>query len=254
MRKKKKLKKGVRKFFGFFVLLGIIYLGFEAFNYYYTLNQDITLVYESKGFYYASDLGINVIKSDFDYDEDGIDDYTDILMGAKQYAEYNPKYLSKYYDGGYPPVEEEGVCTDLIWFALQNAGYFLKDMISHDIKLDAEKETNRYDIDIRDDNIDFRRVDNQETFLDTYVESLTTNIYELEEFMPGDIVTFDYGDHIAMISDKRNEEGIPYLIQNRSEEQEEKEEDRILKTDMTITGHYRFTYNEELERFLKKVS
>lgn len=254
MRKKKKLKKGPKKFFGFLVFLGFVYLGCEFGYYYYVMNQDIKLVYESKGFYYASDLGINVIKTDFDYDQDGIDDYTDILDGAKEYASFNPKYVSKYYDEGYPPVEEEGVCTDLIWYSLMKAGYFFKDMISYDIKMDQEKETGRYDIDIRDDNIDFRRVDNQETFLDTYVESLTTNIYELEEFMPGDIVTFDYGDHIAMISDKRNEEGIPYLIQNRSEEQEEKEEDRILKTDMTITGHYRFTYNDELERFLKKLS
>ena len=59
---------------------------------------------------------------------------------------------------------------------------------------------------------------------------------------------------LILLLSLRNENGIPYLIQNRSEEQEEKEEDRIEKTDMSITGHYRFTYNRELKRLIKKIS
>ena len=37
-------------------------------------------------------------------------------------------------------------------------------------------------------------------------------------------MVFDGTEHIAMISDKRNKNAIPYLIQNSDEEQEEKEE------------------------------
>ena len=39
----------------------------------------------------------------------------------------------KYYSGGYPP-DSEGVCTDVIWRALKNAGYSLKDMVDADMQ------------------------------------------------------------------------------------------------------------------------
>ena len=75
----------------------------------------------------------NVIKSDIDYDSDGLDDYTDILNGAKDFINEKPKYKSKYYDGGYP-TDEYRVCTDIIWYALKNAGYDFKTLIDEDIK------------------------------------------------------------------------------------------------------------------------
>ena len=58
--------------------------------------------------YYAKDFGIEVLKSKNDEDGDGIDDYTDILEGAKLEAERKPRYKSEYYVGGYPP-DDEGV-------------------------------------------------------------------------------------------------------------------------------------------------
>ena len=72
-----------------------------------------------------------VIKSDIDYDSDGLDDYTDILNGAKEFISTKPKYKSKYYDGGYP-TDEYRVCTDIIWYALKNAGYDFKTLIDED--------------------------------------------------------------------------------------------------------------------------
>ena len=75
----------------------------------------------------------DVIKSDIDYDSDGLDDYTDILNGAKDFISKKPKYKSKYYDGGYP-TDEYRVCTDIIWYALKNAGYDFKTLIDEDIK------------------------------------------------------------------------------------------------------------------------
>ena len=56
-----------------------------------------------------------------------------------------------------------------------------------------------------------------------------------------------------MISDKRNKNGIPYLIQNSDEEQTEKEEDVLEETPMKITGHYRFTFNRDIKRLMNKV-
>ena len=56
-----------------------------------------------------------------------------------------------------------------------------------------------------------------------------------------------------VISDKYNENGVPYLIQNRDETQKEKEEDRLEITEMEVTGHYRFTYNEKLANLISEM-
>ena len=113
--------------------------------------------------YTLSEFGINEIKSIIDYNNNGIDDYTDILNGAKIDAKNRPKYKSEYYAGGYPP-DNIGVCSDVIWRAFKNAGYSLKDMVDNDIKNSPDD----YDIEIIDSNIDFRRVVNLRVFFDKY--------------------------------------------------------------------------------------
>ena len=150
-------------------------------------------------------------------------------------------------------MEKEGVCTDLIWYSLKEAGYNLKEMIILDIKKDQEDGNKRYDIKYRDDNIDFRRVGPQKVFFDSYAEKLPSGLDDLISYQPGDIVVFDGTEHIAMISDKRNKNAIPYLIQNGDEEQEEKEEDVLEETPMKITGHYRFTFNRDIKNLMNKV-
>lgn len=249
---KLRLKKGVKKVILIIFLLCLLTLGAFIARYYIILDKEITPIESHGDYYIASDFGINIIKSEKDFDNDGIDDYSDILLGAQKERDINPTYVSKYYDEGYPP-DDEGVCTDTIWRSLKEAGYNLKGMIAQDIRKDQAAGDVRYKIDIRDDNIDFRRVDNQEIFFKTYGESLTTDIYDIEEFMPGDIVVFNDSEHIAIISDKRNENGIPYLIQNSDPEQIEKEEDVLEITEMIVTGHYRFTYTRELQRIINKI-
>lgn len=63
--------------------------------------------------YTAAELGITELKSSTDYDGDGLDDYTDIMLGARAYIDTEPKYKSVYYEGGYP-TDDYGVCTDVI--------------------------------------------------------------------------------------------------------------------------------------------
>lgn len=96
-----------------------------------------SLYEKNKPTYNSEYFGIAELKSQTDFDGDGIDDYTDILEGAKNQIKVDPKYKSAYYQGGYPP-EKEGVCTDVIWRALKNAGYNLKDMVDEDIKNNIE--------------------------------------------------------------------------------------------------------------------
>ena len=187
-----------------------------------------------KKVYSAKDFGIETIISKTDYDNDSIDDYTDILQGARIEAENKPTYKSAYYSGGYPP-KSEGVCTDVIWRAMKNAGYSLKDMIDEDIKnniLDYPRVNGKID-----SNIDFRRVANLKVFFKKYTLSLTTDLDDLSSWQPGDIVIFEH--HIGIISDKRNKKGYPYLIHQSTRPL--KEEDAISK--YKIIGHYRFKLN-----------
>lgn len=187
-------------------------------------------------FYSSSDFEIDVVHSDMDYNNNGIDDYTDILIGAKKEAKNHSTYKSAYYSGGYPP-SNEGVCTDVIWRALKEAGYFLKDLIDADIK----KNKTAYDIDTPDPNIDFRRVVNIHVYLERNTIKLTNDPYQIEEWQPGDIVVFK--KHVAIISDKRNKYGIPYIIHNAG--QPNREEDTLLRwyKNNGIIGHYRFSIN-----------
>ncbi len=247
---KRKVKKGFKRLVTFIIILLILSVLAAGGYTYYILNREYTPkeIHENN-YYYAYDFGFLDKKSKYDYNKNGIDDYTDYLNGLKDVVKENPKYISKYYDGGYPPLGE-GVCTDVIWRSLKEAGYYLKDMINQDIKDSPES----YNIETPDQNIDFRRVNNQEVFFKRYAENLDTDITNIKEFNIGDIVVFDNADHIAMISDKRNARGIPYLIQNGSEEQKEKEEDRLEVTPMKVTGHYRFTYNDKIEELIDKMS
>lgn len=166
-----------------------------------------------------------IIKSDIDKDSDGIDDYTDILEGAKKFIKDEPKYKSKYYEGGYP-TDEYRVCTDVIWYALDNAGYDFKSLIDEDIKNNKDN----YDSDVGDPNIDFRRVRNIKVFLERNVKVLKND----EDFNPGDIVV--YKNHIAIVSDKVNKKGENYIIHQHAFYNYE--DDGLFRE--KIVGHYRW--------------
>ena len=62
--------------------------------------------------YTAEDFGIQTVLSDEDFNENGVDDYTDILLGARADAKNHPTYNGAYYEGGYPPASEKGGFTD----------------------------------------------------------------------------------------------------------------------------------------------
>ncbi len=189
----------------------------------------------TKTSYSAKDFQIETIKSKIDYDNDGIDDYTDILQGAKIEAKNKPTYRSAYYNGGYPP-DGEGVCTDVIWRALKNAGYLLKDMVDEDIRENI-KEYPRV-AGKPDPNIDFRRVPNLKVYFERNHIVLTTDLNEISEWQPGDIVVFG-NSHIGIISDKRNKKGIPYLLHNGGQPIREEDILELYSKYEPITGHYR---------------
>ncbi len=171
--------------------------------------------------------------SQIDFDNDGIDDQTDILNNAFAYIKTKPKYKSKYYATGYPD-DEYGVCTDVVAFSLLNAGYDIMELLNEDVKSNRDK----YSIETIDKNIDFRRVVNLKPYFDNHSISLTTDIHDISKWQGGDIVIFE--KHIGIISKNRNKNGVPFVIHHANPYQYHYEED-ILENRDDIIGHYRIS-------------
>lgn len=183
-------------------------------------------------YYHAEDFNIDMIYSSWDFNENGIDDYSDFVLGARKDAKNHPYYQSAYYDGGFPP-DDIGVCTDVIWRAFKEAGYDLREMVDQDIQ---ERPEAYFHVKVRDKNIDFRRVVNLHVFFEAHALSLTTDTKDIEAWQPGDIIIFGDDDHIGIVSDRRNRQGRPYIIHNGG--QIRREEDFLKRA--TVKAHYRF--------------
>lgn len=194
--------------------------------------------------YSINKFNIKQVKSSVDFNNNGIDDYTDIMLGARKDAENYPEYNGEYWGTGYPP-DNIGVCTDVVWRGFKNAGYNLREMIDKDISNRPDAYT---EIKVPDSNIDFRRVKNLKVFFETYCESLTADIEDIAQWQAGDIVIFDNDNHIGIVSDKRNSDGKPFIIHNMG--QPKREEDYLKRA--KPTAHYRFDASKINEDILIK--
>ena len=207
------------------VLIGIAFVGgaFGAFG--------LTKTDRPKNEYNGTE--ITPYHSSVDKDGDGTDDQTDILTNALVYVKKRPVYKSRYYQTGYPD-DRYGVCTDVVGYALKKSGYDLRELVDEDIR----KNPKDYDIDEPDKNIDFRRVKNLKIYFEHTAISLTTDVNDIEQWQGGDIVVFK--NHIGVISDRRNVEGVPYVIHHNDPYQKNYEED-ILQERTDIVGHFRIS-------------
>ena len=183
--------------------------------------------------YTNEDFNIETYISSVDKDNDGIDDQGDILSSVRSYISTNPKYKSKYYAGGYSN-DEYGVCSDVVANGLRGAGYDLMLLVNEHVINNREM----YDIEKVDKNIDFRRVKNLIVYFDSTAIKLTTDVHDIEEWQGGDIVIFK--KHIGIVSDKRNKNGVPFLIHHANPYQTHYEED-VLEYKNDIVGHYRIS-------------
>lgn len=216
----RKLAKGIAFFF-ILLVLGVLATGLYEYN-----------LFPHKK-YTNKDFGISVYQSDHDEDQDGIDDQTDILQSVRAYLATKPKYESKYYEGGYPD-DGYGVCTDVVGNGLVGAGYDIRSLVDADIR----NNLSVYGLDHADDNIDFRRVPNLNTYFSRKAIPLTCDPYEISEWQGGDIVVWNH--HVGVISDCRNAEGIPYVLHHANPAQRSYEQD-VLTSHGTIIGHYRIS-------------
>ncbi|MBG9546280.1 DUF1287 domain-containing protein [Cytobacillus firmus] len=183
--------------------------------------------------------------SQADSNQNGIADPLDMVLTARKEVDQRTPYKSAYYAGGYPP-DGEGVCTDVIWRGFQGADVTIKDLIDQDIAENTDLYS-RVEGE-PDPNIDFRRVPNQNVFFSRFAKALTTelipgDVKNLQQWQPGDIVVFlsPKFDHIAIISDKRTKDGIPYVIHNSTPFAAEV---KLSSFKTPITAHYRWDFEK----------
>ncbi len=195
---------------------------------------------DSEIVYYHEDFGFARLRSTYDQDGDGIDDLADMLQGAKDYVATRPVYDTGYFAGGWPPAGR-GVCTDVVAYALKAAGYDLQAMVDADVK----KRPDAYPAGAGDKNIDYRRTRNLYPFFEQYFEKLTLDPYDYEAWQPGDIVLFAHPEHwlspghVAVVSDRRAADGLPYLIHHTDNDRYSYEQDYLTTPKRIIMGHYR---------------
>lgn len=179
------------------------------------------------------DPAANEYKSKVDHNGDGVDDQTAILHGALAYVKTKPRYVSRYYRGGWP-TDDCGVCTDVVNYGLKNAGYNMRTLLNADVK----KHPGWYkDIRVQDEDIDFRRVENLYVYFKHHAKSITTDIHKTKEWQGGDIVVFK--EHIGVVSAKRDKNGITYIIHHGKPKQKGYIQDILPKKENEIIGHFR---------------
>ncbi len=97
-KRRKKLKNSFKRFVRVIVLIILFIILCEIISKNLAEKKFELVEIHNNDYYTNSDFGINTIISDYDYDNDGIDDYTDIYLSALDYVKTKPKYKSKYYE------------------------------------------------------------------------------------------------------------------------------------------------------------
>ena len=142
-----------------------------------------------------------VLTSPVDFNGNGVDDYTDIMRGARKDALAHPAY------------DDADIAADRASYASVAAK--------------------------PDPNIDFRRTGVLDVFFGKYGITLTNDVNDHAQWQQGDIVVFDRVKHIGVISDKRDADGFSYVLHNMN--QQRRENDYLaFSRRMGVTGHYRW--------------
>ena len=155
---------------------------------------------------------------------------------------YVPDYVSLSYPGGDVPIET-GVCTDVVIRALRGVKQDLQQLVHEDMKANFSQYPKNWGLSRTDRSIDHRRVPNLRAYFKRKGMSLTVT-QEAADYQPGDLVTCTVAGklpHIMIVSDKKNAQGVPYVIHNIGSGA--KEEDRLFS--FPLTGHYRFFSTED---------
>jgi len=153
---------------------------------------------------------------------------------------YDAAYVRiPYPNGDVPP--ETGVCTDEIIRAYRAVGIDLQKEVHEDMlrNFSAYPNQRRWLLAHTDTNIDHRRVPNLMTFFGRKGELLTTRM-QGEDYVPGDLVTWDLGGnvpHIGIVVDRKSARTGRYLVVHNIGRGPQMED---VLFNWKITGHYRY--------------
>ncbi|MDR2032992.1 MAG: DUF1287 domain-containing protein [Azoarcus sp.] len=152
--------------------------------------------------------------------------------------------VTRIYDGSYQSIASangdvdmaRGVCSDVVIRAYRRAfRHDLQTAVHQDMKKAFPAYPKLWGLKAPDPNIDHRRVPNLRVFFARRGAEL-----QGKDFQPGDLVTQTVAGrlpHIAIVSDKRSENGERYLLIHNIGAGV-REEDSL--EDFPVTGHYRY--------------
>jgi uncharacterized protein len=151
---------------------------------------------------------------------------------------YDPSYQKIEYPNGDVPIET-GVCSDVIVRAFRKGGIDLQKDVHEDMKGNFSAYPTRWGLKGTDVNIDHRRVPNLQTYFTRKGKSLATTSGS-ENFLPGDMVTWDLGggvDHVGLVVNVWSKPTQRYLIVHNIGAGTLMED---VLFSWKITGHYRY--------------
>ncbi len=151
---------------------------------------------------------------------------------------YDASYQKIEYPNGDVPIET-GVCSDVIVRAFRKGGIDLQKDVHEDMKDNFSSYPTRWGLKGTDANIDHRRVPNLQTYFTRRGKSLAMTGGS-ENFLPGDIVTWDLGggvDHVGVVVNVWYKPEQRYLIVHNIGVGTRMED--VLFA-WKITGHYRY--------------
>lgn len=179
-----------------------------------------------------------------------------VLEGARKQVADKVRYGgSGYYEIPYPGGDirpEIGVCTDLIVRAFRNAGIDIQKRLHEDRKRHPEAyPTKLWQKKEADSNIDHRRCQNLVVFFRRFAKTLPDSWQgeDLDTWRGGDVVFFQWPRaahpwHVAIVSDKRTPEGVPYIVHLYPDYAAEKPIDKFLPEGyedfLNVEGHFRW--------------
>lgn len=150
------------------------------------------------------------------------------------------------YDGSYQSLDypngdvqiEVGVCTDVVIRALRSGWALdLQKRVHQDMKANFSSYPKNWGLKRPDKNIDHRRVSNLKTYFKRMGYQLPVT-KDPGDYQAGDLVACTvppHLPHIMIVSDKKSEDGTPWVIHNIGAGTQE--ENRLFE--FKITGHYR---------------
>ncbi len=169
--------------------------------------------------------------------------YDWVVIGARaevtRRVTYDASYRSIDYPGGDVPPDR-GACTDVVVRAFRRAGIDLQKLIHEDMQANFNLYPQNWGLNRPDPNIDHRRVPNQMKFFARHGQPLTLSVKEedLAAWQWGDVVYWRFPnglEHCGIVSDRKNDQGVPLVIHNAGVA---REEDCLTRWE--IIGHYRY--------------